>query len=55
MEIVNIKKDCDFLNEYIKLCSIEWSKSKTKEEMAKYIEEKKKSIHTGDKVISVSK
>ena len=53
MEIINIKKDCDFLNEYIKLCSIEWSKPKTKEEMTKYIEEKKESILTGDKVISI--
>lgn len=49
MEIVNIKNNNQFLNEYIELCSSEWGKAKTKEE----IEKKKNKILNGDKVISI--
>lgn len=53
MEIVNIKENSEFLLEYIELCSYEWGSQKTKLEMQKYIEEKKKSIFNDDKVISI--
>lgn len=49
MEIVNIKNNNQFLNEYIELCSAEWGKAKTKEET----EKKKNKILNGDKVISI--
>ena len=53
MEIIDIKKDSKYLKEYITLCSLEWGKEKTKEEMGKYITEKEKRILTEDKVISI--
>ena len=53
MDIISIKENDRFLEEYIKLCSEEWSFPKTKEEMQKYIEQKKKRILDEDKVISI--
>ena len=53
MEIISIKDNDSFLEEYIKLCSIEWGSSKTKEEMDKYITNKKNKIKNGDKEISI--
>ena len=53
MEIVNVKEKSEFLSEYIELCSYEWGSQKSKLEMQKYVEEKKKSILNGDKVISI--
>lgn len=53
MKIINIKDEEKFLNEYIELCSIEWGSKKTKEEIKKYIEEKKKRIFNEDKIISI--
>ena len=53
MEIVNIKENSEFLSEYIELCSYEWGSKKTKLEMQKYVEKRKKIILNDDKVISI--
>ena len=53
MKIENIKNNEKYLKEYIRLCSLEWSSPKTKEEMNKYIENKLNRILTTDKVIFV--
>lgn len=53
MEIINIKENNQFLDEYIHLCSLEWETQKTKEQMKKYISGKKKRILNDDKVISI--
>lgn len=53
MKIISIKNNLDYLKEYCKLCSIEWSSPKTQEEMNKYIEGKINRILSEDKVISV--
>lgn len=53
MKIISIKEDCVFLSEYIELCSREWGKPKSKLEMQKYVEKRKKSILNDDKVISI--
>ena len=53
MKIISIKENNKFLNEYIKMCNLEWGTKKTKQQMKKYIEEKKKKITNGDKVISI--
>ena len=53
MEIINIKEKDNFLDEYIMLCNEEWGSKKTKEELKKYIEDKKKKIHSNDKVITI--
>lgn len=53
MEIVNIKENSEYLSEYIELCSYEWGSKKTKLEMQKYVEEKRKSILNDEKVISI--
>jgi len=53
MKIVNIKKDSKYLKEYIRLCSLEWGKTKNEEEMKLYIIEKEKRILNEDKVISI--
>lgn len=53
MKIVNIKKDSKYLKEYIRLCSLEWGKTKSEEEMKLYIIEKEKRILNEDKVISI--
>lgn len=53
MEIIDIKRNPKFLKEYIKLCSLEWGKPKSEDEMKEYIIQKEKRILAGDKVISV--
>ena len=53
MGIIDIKDDDKYLEEYIKLCCLEWESSKSKEQMEQYIMEKKKKILTGDKVLKV--
>ena len=53
MNIISIKDNNKYLDEYIKLCSLEWGLAKSEEEMKKYIEEKRKKIINEDKVISV--
>ena len=53
MNIINIKNNNKFLDEYIKLCSLEWGSTKSLEEMKKYIEEKRRKILEEDKIISI--
>ena len=53
MQIIDIKNNDKYLEEYIKLCSLEWGNEKTDKEMQEYIKSKKEKIHNGDKVISV--
>lgn len=53
MEIINIKNNDEYLNEYIKLCSLEWGTYKDDNEMKLYIIDKKKKILEEDKVISI--
>ena len=53
MEIKSIKENDRYLTEYITLCSIEWGTNKTKEELEKYIKDKKEKIRKEDKVISI--
>lgn len=50
MEIINILKNDKLLEEYIKLCTLEWGSKKTSKE---YIKEKKDKILNTDKVITV--
>lgn len=52
MEIVDLKKNSTFLKEYIILCSEEWGKKKSKEDMNSYVLEKENKIINEDKVIS---
>ena len=51
MEIINIKNKDNYLTEYIKLCNLEWGSKK--DNIEKYIIEKKEKILNEDKVISV--
>ena len=51
MKIENIKNNDIFLEEYIKLCSLEWGTPKNDDEMKLYITDKKEKIHNEDKVI----
>ncbi len=53
MEIINIKNNDIFLDEYIKLCSLEWGTFKNDDEMKLYMTKKRKKILEEDKVISV--
>ena len=53
MKVVNIKKDSNYLKEYIRLCSLEWGEPKNEKEMKKYINDKAERILNGDKVISI--
>lgn len=53
MEIVSIKDNDVFLEEYIRLCSLEWGTLKSDDEMKLYIIDKRKKIHSEDKVISI--
>ena len=53
MNIVSIKHNDKFLGEYIKLCSLEWSTPKTKNQMLEYIDSKKQEMYNGDKVIEI--
>ena len=52
MEIINIKNNKKYLEEYCKLCYLEWGNSK-KIEINNYVEDKINQILTGDKVISI--
>lgn len=40
MEIINIKDNDEFLDEYIRLCSLEWGTLKSDDEMKSYIIDK---------------
>ena len=51
--IINIKNDDKYLNEYIKLCTLEWGSPKTEEQLQQYIETKKDKVLNEDKVISI--
>ena len=53
MEIIDIKNNAMFLDEYIKLCALEWGTYKNADEMKLYVIDKRKKIFLGDKVISV--
>ncbi len=53
MEIINIKDNEKYLEEYIELCSLEWGTKKSKEQMIEYIKNKKDKIINEDKVISI--
>ena len=53
MQIIDIKNNDKYLDEYIELCSTEWGSPKTKKQMKLYIENKKERIHTEDNVISI--
>ena len=53
MEIIDIKKDCSYLKEYIEICNLEWGKQRSKEEMENYIIDKTRRILTEEKVISI--
>ena len=53
MEVVSIKNNSNYLKEYIRLCSLEWGKPKSEDEMKMYITDKEKRILAGDKVISI--
>ena len=53
MEIINIEDNDEFLEEYIRLCSLEWGTLKSDDEMKSYIIDKRKRIHSEDKVISI--
>lgn len=51
MEIISIKNNDNYLTEYIKLCNLEWGSKK--DNIEKYIIEKKEKILSNDKVISI--
>ena len=53
MKIIDIKNNDKFLDEYIKLCSLEWGTPKNDSEMKAYIVNKRKKILEEDKVISI--
>lgn len=49
MKIINLKEENIYLEDYVKLCSLEWGSPKSDDE----VKEKVSSILSGDKVISV--
>ena len=53
MEIISIKEKHNYLEEYCRLCSLEWGCTKTKKELNVYVKNKIKKIHEEDKVISI--
>ena len=53
MDIINIMNNNRYLDEYIRLCNKEWGSIKSKEELDKYIFEKRNIIVNEDKVISI--
>ena len=53
MEIISIKNNENYLNEYIRKCNEEWGRVKSKKEISEYISKKKNSIINGEKVISI--
>ena len=53
MEVVSIKNNDKYLEEYIRLCLLEWGRPKTDKQLKQYIKNKKEKINTTDKVIDV--
>lgn len=53
MEIINIKDNSHYLEEYCRLCSLEWGSSKTDKELDLYVKNKIIKIQNEDKVISI--
>lgn len=53
MEIINIKNNKNYLEEYVYLCSLEWGTKKNDNEMKNYIINKINRILNEDKVISI--
>ena len=53
MEIISIKEKNNYLEEYCRLCNLEWGSIKTKKELNKYVKDKIKKIQEENKVISV--
>lgn len=53
MKIINIKDNIEYLKEYCKLCSIEWSFKKSNKEMEQYIANKILRINNEDRVILI--
>lgn len=49
LRIINLKEENTYLEDYVKLCSLEWGSPKSDDE----VKEKVSSILSGDKVISV--
>ena len=49
MNIINLKSDVKYLEEYVRLCSLEWGRPKSDEEVKKKVLE----VLESDKVISV--
>ena len=49
MKIINLKEEKTYLEDYVKLCSLEWGSPKSDDE----VKEKVSSILSGDKIISV--
>ena len=50
MKIINLKKNKNYLEEYVTLCNLEWGKSQKTDD---YVQEKIEKILKDDKVISV--
>ena len=53
MDIIDIKNNEKYLEEYCRLCNLEWEHSKSNIEMNDYTQNKKEKILKGDKVISI--
>ena len=53
MKIINIKNHIQYLEEYCRLCSLEWGKQKSNLEMQKYVQDKINKILNEDKFISI--
>ncbi|MEE3343780.1 MAG: GNAT family N-acetyltransferase [Bacilli bacterium] len=53
MEIIDIGKVDSFLEEYIYLCSLEWGKRRTKEELNDYVKKKKIKILDDERVLRI--
>lgn len=53
MQIINLLDNTNYIEEYIRLCNLEWGSKKSNKEIKDYIKEKRNKILTGDKVISI--
>ena len=53
MNIINLKENIPFLEEYIKLCNKEWGTKKNKEDLDSYVKRKLNQIYNTNKVICV--
>ena len=53
MNIISLKDNDKYLEEYIELCSLEWGTPKNNGQMKQYIEFKKEKIFNTDKYISI--